>query len=104
KGRMNAVVLLSGGLDSYTAAAITRSEGFSLYALTINYGQRHAQELSAARRVAASLGVVRHQEITLDLRGIGGSALTSDVPVTRDRDLAGGDITSTYVRAITTPF
>jgi len=101
---MNAVVLLSGGLDSYTAAAIARSEGFSLYALTINYGQRHAQELSAARRVAASLGVVRHQEITLDLRGIGGSALTSDVPVPRDRDLAALDIPSTYVPARNTIF
>ena len=101
---MNAVVLLSGGLDSYTAAAIARSEGFSLYALTINYGQRHAQELSAARRVAASLGVVRHQEITLDLRGIGGSALTSDVPVPRDRDLAAVDIPSTYVPARNTIF
>src|SRR4029079_14461373 len=104
KGRMNAVVLLSGGLDSYTAAAITRSEGFSLYALTINYGQRHAQELSAARRVAASLGVVRHQEIKLDLRGIGRSALTSDVPVPRDRDLAAVDIPSTYVSARNTIF
>jgi 7-cyano-7-deazaguanine synthase len=101
---MNAVVLLSGGLDSYTAAAIARSERFSLYALTINYGQRHSQELSAARRVAASLGVVRHQEITLDLRGIGGSALTSDAPVPRDRDLAAVDIPSTYVPARNTIF
>jgi len=101
---MNAVVLLSGGLDSYTAAAIARSEGFSLYALTINYGQRHAHELAAARRVAASLGVVRHQEIALDLRGIGGSALTSDVPVPRDRDLAAVDIPSTYVPARNTIF
>lgn len=101
---MNAVVLLSGGLDSYTAAAIARSEGFSLYALTINYGQRHAHELAAARRVAASLGVVRHQQLTLDLRGIGGSALTSDVPVPRDRDLAAVDIPSTYVPARNTIF
>jgi len=101
---MNAVVLLSGGLDSYTAAAIARSEGFSLYALTINYGQRHAHELAAARRVAASLGVVRRQELTLDLRGIGGSALTSDVPVPRDRDLAAVDIPSTYVPARNTIF
>jgi 7-cyano-7-deazaguanine synthase len=101
---MNAVVLLSGGLDSYTAAAIARFEGFSLYALTINYGQRHAHELAAARRVAASLGVVRHQELTLDLRGIGGSALTSDVPVPHDRDLAAVDIPSTYVPARNTIF
>jgi 7-cyano-7-deazaguanine synthase len=101
---MKAVVLLSGGLDSYTAAAIARSEGFDLYALTINYGQRHAQELAAARRVAASLGVARHLELTLDLRGIGGSALTADVPVPRDRDLAAVDIPSTYVPARNTIF
>jgi 7-cyano-7-deazaguanine synthase len=101
---MNAVVLLSGGLDSYTAAAIARSQGFDLYALTVNYGQRHAQELFAARRVAASLGVVRYQELTLDLRGIGGSALTADVPVPRDRDLSAADIPSTYVPARNTIF
>jgi 7-cyano-7-deazaguanine synthase len=101
---MNCVVLLSGGLDSYTAAAIARSEGFSLYALTINYGQRHAHELAAARRVAASLGVARHQELTLDLRGIGGSSLTADVPVPRDRDLDAADIPSTYVPARNTMF
>jgi 7-cyano-7-deazaguanine synthase len=101
---MKAVVLLSGGLDSYTAAAIARSEGFDLHALTINYGQRHAHELIAARRVAAALGVARHQELTLDLRGIGGSALTSDVPVPRDRDLAAADIPSTYVPARNTIF
>jgi 7-cyano-7-deazaguanine synthase len=101
---MKCVVLLSGGLDSYTAAAIARSEGFSLYALTINYGQRHAHELAAARRVAASLGVARHQELTLDLRGIGGSSLTADVPVPRDRDLDAVDIPSTYVPARNTIF
>jgi 7-cyano-7-deazaguanine synthase len=101
---MKCVVLLSGGLDSYTAAAIARSEGFDLYALTINYGQRHAFELTAARRVAASLGVARHLELNLDLRGIGGSALTSDVPVPRDRDLAATDIPSTYVPARNTIF
>jgi 7-cyano-7-deazaguanine synthase len=101
---MKCVVLLSGGLDSYTAAAIARSEGFSLYALTIDYGQRHAHELIAARRVAASLGVARHLELPLDLRGIGGSALTSDVPVPRDRDLAAVDNPSTYVPARNTIF
>jgi 7-cyano-7-deazaguanine synthase len=101
---MNCVVLLSGGLDSYTAAAIARSEGFELYALTIDYGQRHAHELMAARRVAASLGVVRHLELPLDLRGIGGSALTSDVPVPRDRALTATDIPSTYVPARNTIF
>ena len=101
---MKCVVLLSGGLDSYTAAAIARSEGFDLYALTINYGQRHAHELTAARRVAASLGVARHLELNLDLRGIGGSALTSEAPVPRDRDLAATDIPSTYVPARNTIF
>jgi 7-cyano-7-deazaguanine synthase len=101
---MKCVVLLSGGLDSYTAAAIARSEGFELYALTIHYGQRHAHELMAARRVAVSLGVARHLELPLDLRGIGGSALTSDAPVPRDRALTATDIPSTYVPARNTIF
>jgi 7-cyano-7-deazaguanine synthase len=101
---LNAVVLLSGGLDSYTAAAIAKSHGFTLYALTVSYGQRHAQEIGAARRVAASLGVARHLELPLDLRGIGGSALTSEVPVPRDRDLAASDIPATYVPARNTIF
>ncbi len=67
-----AVVLLSGGLDSYTAAAVARRDGFELFALTINYGQRHAQELAAAQRVAASLGVARQVQIDLDLTSLGG--------------------------------
>ncbi len=74
---MKAVVLLSGGLDSYTAAAIARADGFSLCALTIHYGQRHAREIEAARRVAEALGVEAHLELALDLRNIGGSALTA---------------------------
>ena len=73
---MRAVVLLSGGLDSYTAAAIARADGFELYALTVAYGQRHAREIEAARAVARSLGVARHLELAIDLRGIGGSSLT----------------------------
>jgi 7-cyano-7-deazaguanine synthase len=104
---MRAVVLLSGGLDSYTAAAIARAEGFDLHALSVRYGQRHAQELEAARRVAAALGVAAHLEIDLDLRGIGGSALTSATPVPRDRDLSGTaatDIPTTYVPARNTIF
>ena len=101
---MKAVVLLSGGLDSYTAAAITRSEGFELYALTIAYGQRHAREIAAARAVARALDVTRHLEMTLDLRGIGGSALTGDVDVPKDRNLAATDIPSTYVPARNTIF
>ena len=99
-----AVVLLSGGLDSYTAAAIAKSEGFSLSALTVMYGQRHVREIEAARRVAKALGVDRHLEMAVDLRGIGGSSLTSDIPVPVDRDLAATDIPSTYVPARNTIF
>jgi 7-cyano-7-deazaguanine synthase len=90
---------LSGGLDSYTAAAISKSEGYDLYALTVDYGQRHRREIEAARRVARALGVRRHLELDLDLRGIGGSALTSDVPVPLDRNLGEPSIPSTYVPA-----
>jgi 7-cyano-7-deazaguanine synthase len=101
---MRAVVLLSGGLDSYTAAAIARAQRFSLYALTIHYGQRHAREVEAARAVARALGVERHLELDVDLRAIGGSSLTSDAAVPRDRDLKGTDIPSTYVPARNTIF
>jgi 7-cyano-7-deazaguanine synthase len=99
-----AVVLLSGGLDSYTAAAIAKSDGFTLHALTIQYGQRHSREIEAARRVAGALGVAQHLEVGLDLRGIGGSALTSETPVPRDRDLTVSDIPPTYVPARNTIF
>ena len=101
---MRAVLLLSGGLDSYTAGAIARSQGYELYALTVRYGQRHQCETEAARRVAAALGVAGHLQLDLDLRGIGGSALTSDIPVPRDRDLAAPDIPITYVPARNTIF
>ena len=101
---MRAVVLLSGGLDSYTAAAIAKRQGFALFALTVSYGQRHAHELDAARRVARSLGVERHLELPIDLRPIGGSALTSDIVVPRDRDLTSTDIPPTYVPARNTIF
>src|SRR5262249_46967636 len=98
-------VLLSGGLDSYTAAAIANRElGFELYALTVQYGQRHARELESARAVARALGVERHLELPIDLRGIGGSSLTSDLAVPRDRDLDAGGIPSTYVPARNTVF
>jgi len=99
-----AVVLLSGGLDSYTAAAIAKADGFALCALTIDYGQRHVREVEAAARVAAALDVERHLELAVDLRAIGGSALTSDAAVPRDRDLAAADIPSTYVPARNTIF
>jgi len=98
------VVLLSGGLDSYTAAAIARAEGFRLFALTLRYGQRHAQELQAARKVAAALGVERHVELDVDLSAFGGSSLTTDAPVPKDRPLDAGDIPSTYVPARNTVF
>ena len=101
---MRAIVLLSGGLDSYTAAAITRAEGFTLDALTVHYGQRHAHELQSARAVARWLGVEKHLELSIDLRGIGGSSLTSDASVPRDRDLDATDIPSTYVPARNTLF
>jgi 7-cyano-7-deazaguanine synthase len=101
---MRAVVLLSGGLDSYTAAAIARADGFVLNALTIHYGQRHAREVESARQVAKALGVEQHQELTVDLRPVGGSSLTSNIDVPRDRDLDAADIPSTYVPARNTIF
>ena len=102
--RRKAVVLLSGGLDSATAAAIARHDGFDLYALTVSYGQRHAVELSAARRVAAALQVSQHVELAVDLSAFGGSALTSDIPVPRNRSLDAADIPVTYVPARNTVF
>ncbi len=99
-----AIVLLSGGLDSATAAAIARSEGYELYALTVSYGQRHAVEMQAARRVAAALGVSRHVELSVDLSAFGGSALTDAIDVPKDRSLDGQDIPSTYVPARNTVF
>ena len=101
---MRAVVLLSGGLDSYTAAAIAKADGFALNALTIHYGQRHAREVQSARQVALALGVEQHKELTVDLRPIGGSSLTSEIDVPHDRDLNATDIPSTYVPARNTIF
>ena len=101
---MKAVVLLSGGLDSYTAAAIARADGFALCALTIQYGQRHAREIEAARRVAEALGVEARLELALDLRNIGGSALTAGADVPHGRDLGATDIPVTYVPARNTIF
>jgi 7-cyano-7-deazaguanine synthase len=95
------VVLLSGGLDSATAAAIARSEGFRLHALSVDYGQRHRFELEAARRVAESLGVAEHRVLRIDLGAIGGSALTADIAVPQDRpaeEMSSG-IPVTYVPA-----
>ncbi len=95
----DAVALLSGGLDSYTAAALVQADGFRLFALTVHYGQRHAQEIEAARAVAKALGVARHIELDVNLAAFGGSSLTSGAPVPKDRPLDRGDIPSTYVPA-----
>jgi 7-cyano-7-deazaguanine synthase len=102
----SAVVLLSGGLDSATTAAIARAEGFRLFALTVDYGQRHRFEIEAAKRVAASLGVERHVIASVDLRQFGGSALTDEIAVPQDRsdEQIGGGIPITYVPARNTVF
>jgi 7-cyano-7-deazaguanine synthase len=95
----DAVVLLSGGLDSYTAAAMARHQGLRLHALTVRYGQRHHAELEAARAVARGLGVARHLEMDVDLSAFGGSSLTTDAPVPKDRRPGAEGIPSTYVPA-----
>jgi 7-cyano-7-deazaguanine synthase len=82
-----AIVLLSGGLDSTTALVWARAQGFACTTLAVDYGQRHRVELSAARRVAAAQGVRDHREVSVDLRAIGGSALTGDIPVPKGRDV-----------------
>ena len=97
-----AVVLLSGGLDSATVLALTRARGFACYALSLDYGQRHANELQAARRVAAALGAVEHKVIALDLTQIGGSALTDLSIAVPDATTSG--IPVTYVPARNTVF
>jgi 7-cyano-7-deazaguanine synthase len=101
-----AVVLLSGGMDSATTAAIALQEGFDVHALSVRYGQRHAVELDAARRVAERLGIRRHVIVDLDLRAFGGSALTGNMPVPKDTPLAeiGARIPPTYVPARNTIF
>jgi 7-cyano-7-deazaguanine synthase len=101
-----AVVLLSGGLDSTTTLAIARSEGFLTYALTFRYGQRHSAEIEASHRVAEILGATEHVVVDFDLRRFGGSALTSDLKVPKDRPLASmtEGIPVTYVPARNTIF
>lgn len=101
---MKAVVLLSGGLDSYTAAAVARRDGYELYALTIRYGQTHATEIDAARRVAKWLDVTRHVELDVNLAAFGGSSLVGDGAIPRDRALDAAGIPSTYVPARNTIF
>jgi 7-cyano-7-deazaguanine synthase len=101
-----AVVLLSGGLDSSTAFAVARAEGFDCYALSFDYGQRHRRELESARQMAAALGAMEHLVLQLDLRTIGGSALTADIAVPKGRNLEaiGSGIPVTYVPARNTIF
>jgi 7-cyano-7-deazaguanine synthase len=100
-----AVVLLSGGLDSTTCLAWARAQGFECVTLAVDYGQRHRGELEAARRVAGALGAREHREVAVDLRAIGGSALTADIAVPKDREPgAAGDIPVTYVPARNTVF
>ena len=104
-GNRRAVVLLSGGLDSYTAAAVAKRDGFELFALSIDYGQRHSEELAASRVVATALGVRKHLELALDLTRIGGSALTSEqIAVPKDQPIDPQVIPSTYVPARNTIF
>ena len=98
-----AVVLLSGGLDSATAAAMAQREGWELFALTLKYGQVHQAELEAARRVAAALGVSRHVELEVDLKAFGGSSLTGDGDIPKD-DVDAPGIPTTYVPARNTVF
>jgi len=101
----NAVVLLSGGLDSATTLALARRDGFASYALTFRYGQRHAGEVDAARQVAQALGAARHAIVDLDLRQFGGSALTDDaIAIPKDRAPGEGGIPVTYVPARNTIF
>lgn len=91
-----AVVLVSGGMDSAVVLAIAREQGFAAYALSVSYGQRHTSELDAAARVAAGLGAVAHKTVNVDLRSIGGSALTDDIDVP---EAGGAGIPVTYVPA-----
>jgi 7-cyano-7-deazaguanine synthase len=104
--RKQAVLLLSGGLDSTTLLALATSEGYDVHALSFTYGQRHATELDVAKKVASRYRVVQHKIVEIDLRAFGGSALTADIPVPKDRDLRYDDprIPITYVPARNTIF
>jgi 7-cyano-7-deazaguanine synthase len=101
-----AVVLLSGGIDSTTAMAIAKHDGFEIYSLSFSYGQRHAFELKAAQKVADAIGVAEHLVINVDIEQIGGSSLTDDIDVPKDRDeiSLSREIPVTYVPARNTIF
>ena len=100
----SAIILLSGGIDSATTAGMAKREGYQLYALSFDYGQRHKEELNSAKRVAHTLGVQKHLVLGVDLRGIGGSALTDAIDVPKGREEMGSDIPITYVPARNTIF
>jgi len=104
--KKKAVVLLSGGLDSATTLAVALAEGFAIYALSFRYGQRHSVELESARRIASSFDVKKHLVVDIDLRAIGGSALTDEIEVPKERssDEMSGAIPVTYVPARNTIF
>ena len=102
-----AVILLSGGLDSATALAIAKHDGFEAYAMSFSYGQRHGFELACAAKTAARMGVKQHVTVGIDLRAFGGSALTADIAVPKGRsaaEMGGGEIPITYVPARNTIF
>jgi 7-cyano-7-deazaguanine synthase len=99
-----AVLLLSGGLDSYTAGAMARADGYELYALTVRYGQVHVREIAASRDVARDLDVAKHLELDVNLAAFGGSALVGSSEIPKGRELDGADIPSTYVPARNTIF
>lgn len=104
--RLKAVCLISGGLDSATSTAVAASEGYEIYALTLDYGQRHLREIDSARKVAASLGASAHEVLSVDLSRWGGSALTAGIDIPQDRNSAemAADIPPTYVPARNTVF
>jgi 7-cyano-7-deazaguanine synthase len=105
--KKSAVILLSGGLDSATCLAMARDQGFRTLAISFRYGQRHSVELAAAQRVAKALGADRHQIVDIDLRAFGGSALTADIDVPKDRaeaEMENGVVPITYVPARNTIF
>jgi 7-cyano-7-deazaguanine synthase len=104
--RPRAVLLLSGGLDSSTLLALAIRDGFDVYAMSFRYGQRHEQEIAAAKRIAESNGVAKHVVVDIDLRIFGGSALTADIPVPKDRATASmsSGVPITYVPARNTIF
>ena len=101
---MKAVVLLSGGLELYTAAAVAKADGYALDALTVRYGQVHVTEMESARKVARSLGVERHIELDVNLAAFGGSSLVGDGTIPHDRAIEATEIPSTYVPARNTIF